>query len=162
MIKAIMACTKTGGVGYNGSLPWANNKEDMKYFRDMTFGQVVVMGSKTWIDPEMPSPLPGRFNVVVTSNPEAHPGADDYITGDINEGLKNIAAKYDDRIIWVIGGAKLLEQAVHSIKHLHLTKIDTDARCDTFINLDMVKHNFNLRSTFQAETSDNVFEVWSK
>ena len=162
MIKAIMACTQTGGVGYNGSLPWLHNKEDMNYFRDMTFGQVVVMGSKTWSDPEMPSPLPGRYNVVVTSNPEAHPGADDYITGDINEGLKQIASKYDDKIIWIIGGAKLVEQATPSISKFHLTKVDSDSQCDTFLNLDVIKHNYKLQSSFLGETSSNVYEVWTK
>jgi dihydrofolate reductase len=71
MIAAILASTNTGGIGLNGTLPWPKHSEDLKWFKEHTSNQIVVMGRKTWDDPMMPKPLPNRINCVVSSNPVA-------------------------------------------------------------------------------------------
>lgn len=51
----------------NNGIPW-RVPEDMKFFKETTTGHSVVMGRKTWESiPVKFRPLPGRFNVVVTS-----------------------------------------------------------------------------------------------
>ena len=67
MINAIFAVDSQGGLGKNGSLPWPKNSEDLRWFKQNTLGHIVVMGGNTWRDPLMPKPLPGRINVVITS-----------------------------------------------------------------------------------------------
>src|SRR6056297_2465575 len=79
MINAILACDDRGGIGKDGMLPWPKCEEDLAYFKRMTDGKTVIMGSSTWQSKGMPKPLPNRRNVVVTLSPEKHPGADDYI-----------------------------------------------------------------------------------
>ena len=88
MIKAILACDDYGGVSKNGTLPWPHNSTDLKWFKDNTAGHIVVMGSTTWEDPGMPRPLPKRTNVLVTTRKDDYPGADVYLTGDLNMRIK--------------------------------------------------------------------------
>ena len=91
MIKAIMAVDDEGGVSKNGSMPWPKNLNDLKWFKNHTLNNIVVMGRVTWIDPFMPSPLDSRINVLITNKKsELYPGADFYIKGDLIYELKNI------------------------------------------------------------------------
>ena len=57
MIKAIMAVDDKGGVSKNGSMPWPKNTADLKWFKNHTINNVVIMGKLTWIDPFMLTPL---------------------------------------------------------------------------------------------------------
>ena len=66
MIKAIMACDDEGGISRNGILPWPHNSRDMKWFKQNTVEQVVIMGRKTWEDGCEYMPLLDRKNVVVS------------------------------------------------------------------------------------------------
>ena len=59
------------GIGSNGSLPWKLPNE-MRHFSKLTTGggkkNAVLMGRKTWESiPAKFRPLPGRFNVVLSS-----------------------------------------------------------------------------------------------
>ena len=67
MIKAILACDEEGGVSKKGTIPWPKNTKDLGWFKKNTTNNVVVMGSKTWVDPLMPWPLPNRINVLATT-----------------------------------------------------------------------------------------------
>ena len=76
MIKAILACDEEGGVSKKGTIPWPKNTKDLGWFKKNTTNNVVVMGSKTWVDPLMPWPLPNRINVLATTKKNNFPGAD--------------------------------------------------------------------------------------
>ena len=91
MIKAILAIDDKGGVGKNGSMPWPHNLKDLQWFKENTLGHVVIMGKNTWIDPNMPTPLTKRVNVLATTtDPTEHPGADHYIKGDLIENINEL------------------------------------------------------------------------
>jgi dihydrofolate reductase len=47
-MKLIVACDPKGGIGYNNKLPWSNIQGDLPRFKNLTQGQVVVMGRNTW------------------------------------------------------------------------------------------------------------------
>src|SRR3989344_7248852 len=65
-ITLIAAISKNNVIGTEGRLPW-HIPEDLKRFKTLTVGKVVLMGRKTWESiPEKFRPLPGRTNVVVT------------------------------------------------------------------------------------------------
>lgn len=68
MISAIVSVDEKMGIGANGKL-LASYPEDMKFFKAMTTGHVVVMGRKTW-DSLPIKPLPNRTNIVITSKPQ--------------------------------------------------------------------------------------------
>lgn len=47
MVRIIVACTIDGGIGLDGKLPWNYIKDDMTIFKNITFGNTIVMGRKT-------------------------------------------------------------------------------------------------------------------
>ncbi|WP_324273838.1 dihydrofolate reductase [Blastococcus brunescens] len=69
-VAMIWAQARHGVIGAGGGLPW-HLPEDLKLFRARTTGSTVVMGRRTWESlPERFRPLPGRTNVVLTSDPD--------------------------------------------------------------------------------------------
>jgi dihydrofolate reductase len=98
MIGLIWAQAANGVIGRNGSIPW-RLPEDLAHFRRRTKGCTVVMGRRTWASlPPRYRPLPGRRNVVLTT--DAAWRADGAVaTTDVDTAL---AADGD---VWVIGGA---------------------------------------------------------
>ena len=65
MISAIVAVDNDWGIGYNGDL-LEKIPEDLKYFKTLTTGNIVIMGRKTW-DSLPKQPLPNRLNFIITS-----------------------------------------------------------------------------------------------
>jgi dihydrofolate reductase len=160
MIKAILACDDTGGVSKDGTLPWPNNSTDLKWFKDNTLGHVVIMGSTTWNDPHMPRPLPDRWNIVATSRVAEHTGANEYISGDLNEKVKQVAERNAGLITWVIGGPKIIEQTLGVIDEFYLSRIPGDYDCDTHLPLKKIDSLFEL-SWFE-ENPEVTFEIYKK
>ena len=160
MIKAILACDSDGGVSRGGTIPWPKNKKDLRWFKKNTTNNVVVMGSKTWIDPLMPWPLPNRINVLATSKEKEHPGADKYICGDLPDELKKLKEKYTDKIIWVIGGPNIIEQTIGSIEEFYLSRIPGQYNCDNFLSLENIDALF--KKTWFEKHERVEFQIWKK
>lgn len=99
MIKIVIASSNNGVIGVGNKLPW-HIPAEMSHFKKETMGQNVLMGRKTW--ESLPSPLKGRTNIVLTSDPESVWGCD--VVTSIVEAL----TYYDD--LTVIGGAKVCQQ----------------------------------------------------
>ena len=80
-VKLIVAMCKNNGIGFNNKIPWRIS-EDMSYFSKKTSGDyvgvnetikknAVIMGRNTWESlPKKYKPLPNRFNIVLTRNPQ--------------------------------------------------------------------------------------------
>ena len=161
MIKAILACDDTGGVSKDGTLPWPHNSTDLKWFKSNTVNDIVVMGSTTWEDPDMPRPLPKRTNVLVTTRKDDYPGADMYITGDLNSEVKHIEYINEGVITWVIGGPNIIEQTLGVIDEFYISRIPGEYACDTFLPLKKIESLFE--KTWVDDTNDGVtFEIWKK
>jgi len=163
MIKAILACDDTGGVSKDGTLPWPNNPKDLKWFKDNTTGDIVIMGSTTWKDPHMPRPLPNRYNVVVTSRVGDNLGADYYInapTAQMCQQIELLNLKHKELTTWIIGGPNIINQTIDLIEEFYLSRIPGDFNCDTHLPLEKIKEKFTLRS---AEDHPEVrFEIWER
>ena len=160
MIKAILACDDKGGVSKDGTLPWPNNSKDLAWFKSCTSGHVVVMGSTTWEDPHMPRPLPKRTNVLATTRKNDYPGADGYISGDLNAELKELEATCPGLIIWNIGGPTIIEQTLDVIDEFYLSRIPGEYDCDTFLPLKKIESLFNLH--FEEKHEEVTFQIWRK
>lgn len=146
MIVAVFAVDDDGGMGNHGTIPWPTNKEDMKWFKEVTTNQIVVMGKKSWLSPDMPKPLPNRHNVVITSEIIE----DERITqikGDVCEGLKFLQEKYPEQDIFVIGGANILDQARPVIERAFITRIPGSYFCDTVIDIKKFIKGYTLVNT---------------
>jgi dihydrofolate reductase len=135
MIKSIFAVDYWGNIGYKGSLPWPHLKEDMKYFREMTTGHVVIMGRKTWDDPKFPKPLPDRVNYVITNKSLSGYPDVKTISGDLTSEIQKIEKLYPSKTIWLIGGAKIIESTKNLVDEAHITHVHGQYRADTTIDL---------------------------
>lgn len=147
-MKLILACDPNGGIGYQNKLPWTNIQGDLPRFKRLTEGHPVVMGRNTW-DSLPKKPLPNRINIVVTSRPFVEDGV-----ASINRLIN-----YPD-LYWLIGGAKLIEQAWPYINEIHLTKVYDHYTCDTFIDLLYIEHNYV--RTYSEMFPDHTYEIWKR
>ena len=161
MIKAILAIDDKCGVSKNGSMPWPRNLKDLEWFKNNTIGHVIVMGRKTWIDPNMPTPLKKRINVLVTSKSIDYPGADYYISNDLVNNLNIIKNKYSNKIVWIIGGPNLLEQLIADINEFYLTRIYGDFLCDTNFDINKLKKEMQMVKKIESDNTCH-FEIWKK
>ena len=64
--KAIAAMSLNRVIGAGNKIPW-HLPEDFKWFKQMTSGNVVIMGRKTF--ESLGKPLPNRINIVISRHP---------------------------------------------------------------------------------------------
>ena len=156
MIKALFAVDSRNGLGKNGSLPWPRDKEDMNRFRTLTTGHVVVMGSRSWDDPNMRRPLPNRINVVLTSKHGGNDWAD-----IVAHGVDDVVAlerKFTNKTIWMCGGANVLAQFRGKVEEVYLTRFDGDYGCDTFVDLEPYLKGFE--EVCREDGTAKTFSIW--
>ena len=67
-MKAILSADRNWGIGYQNKL-LVSIPSDMRFFREMTEGKVIVMGRKTLESFPGGRPLKNRTNIVLTRNP---------------------------------------------------------------------------------------------
>ena len=162
MIKAIMAVDEKGGVSKGTSMPWPKNSEDLKWFKNHTLNNIVVMGRVTWIDPFMPSPLDSRINVLITNKKsELYPGADFYIKGDLIYELKNIQSNYSNKDMFIIGGPEILNQVFNLVNEFYLTRIYGNYNCEKFIDLNKIEKSMHLEKKIDCNDKCH-FEIWKR
>ena len=125
-INIIAAVAKNRAIGFENKLIyWLPN--DLKRFKALTTGHTIIMGRNTYLS--LPKgALPNRRNVVLSSTISELPGCDVYPT--LEAALKSCAADED---IYIIGGARVYEQAISMADRLCLTEVDdTPAQADAF------------------------------
>lgn len=155
MIRAIFACDSTGGIGKNGTIPWPKNREDLKWFKETTTGEIVMMGRKTWDDPMMPKPLPNRYNIVVSDREVIHGPNMIVKRVDVEKYLNMFRDINKD--VWIIGGGLLLSATVSMCDEIWISRISGDYDCDTRIT---IPDSFTLYDTHVSEVRDLQLEKY--
>ncbi|SFK49538.1 dihydrofolate reductase [Geodermatophilus ruber] len=124
-VGLIWAQAEGGVIGLDGGLPW-HLPEDLRLFRDRTMGATVVMGRRTWESlPDRFRPLPGRTNVVLTTDP-AWTAEGAHVAGSVTEVL----AGHPDA--WVIGGGSVYAAFLPHADRVVVTEVDTRVTGDTW------------------------------
>jgi dihydrofolate reductase len=128
MITIVAAVAQNGCIGKDGGLPW-RIPEDMKRYREITMGKVIVMGRKTWESiPQKFRPLAGRTNVVVTRQADYPLPPDVERVGSLEAAL---AAHAGDEVV-INGGGAIYAHAMERADVLDLTLVHRDVDGDTF------------------------------
>lgn len=139
-ISFIVATDQNNGIGIDNKLPW-HLSEDLKRFKRLTTGQVVLMGRKTF-DSLPIKPLPNRDNIVLTRDEDfVAEGCE--VLCDIDQVLRLAQlAGETGRTLFVIGGASIYEQLLPVADRLYLTLIQHSFDTDTkFPALNMAQWN---------------------
>ena len=128
----IVAIDANRGIGKDNDLMW-HLPNDMKFFKETTQNQIVVMGRKNYDSiPERYRPLPNRLNVVLTRNLDFQaPGCKVFTSlTDCLEFFK----EENDRTVFIIGGGEIYKMALDSgrIDEMFITYIDKSYGADTF------------------------------
>ena len=162
MIKAIMAVDDNGGISKGLSMPWPKNSKDLQWFKKNTLNQVIVMGSKTWEDPFLSTPLKDRKNILITTKDNSYyPGANAYIKGNIFNEILNLEKKYANKDIYIIGGPDIINQTFDLFKEFYLTRIYGNFGCDKFIDIKKISNTMSLIEKIDCDETCH-FEIWRK
>jgi dihydrofolate reductase len=159
-MEAILACTKKGGIGLNGKLPW-RIKEDMMLFKKITTTtaatisqNAVIMGRKTWESiPKKFRPLPNRINIILSTTMDKNKTENSksiYVANSLNELdliIENLKKKDNLVTPFIIGGAKLYNKMfkLNKISKVHMSLLRDDYDCDTFFDMNYI--------------NDEIFEI---
>lgn len=124
IIALIVAYARNRVIGNQGCIPW-KIKGEQKRFKQLTTGNVVVMGRRSY--EEIGKPLPNRTTIVVSST-RLFEGENCYIVNSLQEAIK-LAGNRD---VYISGGAGLYAEAIELVDKMYITEIEADIEGDTY------------------------------
>jgi dihydrofolate reductase len=124
-ISLIAALSKNHVIGKNNQLPW-RLPADLKHFKNITMGKIIIMGRKTY--DSLGKALPNRTNVVISRNASLNL-TDALVFQSLEQALENFQNEDE---IFIIGGAELFKQALPLATHLYLTWVNADIEGDVY------------------------------
>jgi dihydrofolate reductase len=136
-LSIIVAMTDHRVIGRDNTLPW-RIPEDLKRFKAITMGHPIIMGRRTF--ESIGKALPGRRNIVVTSRPLQAEGIQ--TASSLDEALTLCPSSEGER--FVIGGARLFEEALPRAKKLYLTLVHADISGDVYFPEVDLKSEFRI------------------
>ncbi len=126
IIAVIVAVAEDGGIGKDNDL-LCHLPGDLKRFKELTRGHVVVMGRNTWLSLPNP-PLPDRENIVISDNPhDQFEGA--IMVRSLQEAISQMSR---EKINFIIGGGSVYRQMMPVANRFYLTRIHQTFVADTF------------------------------
>ncbi len=148
-MKAIAAVDENWGIGLKGKL-LVSIPADSRNFREMTQGAIVVMGRKTLQSLPKGTPLEGRENLVLTTNPNFEK-KNVLAVHSLKEALEKLE-ETSGKEIYVTGGESIFRQFLPYCDTAYITKIQKKFEADTFFpNLDEDK-DWNLSEESEEQT----------
>lgn len=124
MISLIVAYAKNNVIGNQGRIPW-KIKGEQKRFKELTTGNVVIMGRRSY--EEIGYPLPNRTTIVVSTTKQF--SGENCMTAQSLEEAIHLAG---DRDIYISGGARLYQEALPLVQKMYMTEIDYEVEGDTY------------------------------
>ena len=164
IISLIVAASTNNVIGKDNKLLW-HLPNDMKFFRNTTWGMPVVMGRKTY-DALAGEPLPGRFNFVITRNRDWDPGNEKVkVVGSLASAIE-AAGETDAREVFVIGGGEIYQQSMSIADRIYLTRVHTVVEGDAYFPVvDEAHWQLTSNLDFPADEKHAVaysFQVWER
>lgn len=145
-VAALVAMTRDGIIGNNGDLPWRLSS-DLRRFKQITMGGVLIMGRKTY--DSIGRPLPGRKTIVLTRN------ANWQQTGVLTASNPREAIVLSgEQKTFVVGGAEIYRQLLPYCDQILLTRVLAEIEGDTKIDLDLTDFEASERSEHPAGERD--------
>ena len=118
MIIGIVAVDRNGAIGKDGKLPW-HYSADMKFFKETTTGNAVVMGHNTWRS--LKKALPNRLNIVLSRQSEIEPQDSVLVLRDVEAVLSTAKDLKSD--LYVIGGEQVYRSLLPYIDKWIVTEV---------------------------------------
>lgn len=142
MVALIVAYSENKVIGNNGMIPW-KIKGEQKRFRELTTGNIVIIGRHSF--DEIGMPLPNRTTIVI-SNTKNY----EYENCFTCRSLKEALALAGNKDVYISGGAALYKEAIDIAHKMYITLIKKEVEGDTFFP-DFDENNF-------TKEIDEIFE----
>lgn len=125
-ISIIVAIAENYAIGKNNDLLW-HISNDLKRFKTLTKGHVVVMGKRTYFS--LPTrPLPYRKNIVITDIP-----GEQIDNCTMAYSIEDAIEKMDpEKENFIIGGGSVYRQFMPHAQKLYITRVHRNFDADTF------------------------------
>ena len=164
IISLIVAASTNNVIGKDNKLLW-HLPNDMKFFRNTTWGMPVIMGRKTY-DALAGEPLPGRFNFVITRSREWDPHNEKVKVVDNLAAAVAAAGETDAKEVFVIGGGEIYLQSMSIADKIYMTRVHTIVEGDTYFPvIDEGQWQLTSNLDFPADEKHAYaysFQVWER
>ncbi|HMR92352.1 MAG TPA: dihydrofolate reductase [Chitinophagaceae bacterium] len=161
IISLVVAAANNHVIGKDNQLLW-KLPNDMRHFKNITWGMPVVMGRKTF--ESLGRPLPGRKNLVLTK--QADWEAEGVLPVKKIEDAIFLVQQMDVKEMMVIGGGEIYQAVFDKAKRIYLTRVDGEPEGDTFFPpIDPKKWRLVSKQDQEADEKhayNYSFQVWEK
>jgi dihydrofolate reductase len=145
-LAAVVAMTPSGVIGRDGDMPW-RLRTDLRRFKKLTMGGVLIMGRRTY--ESIGRPLPGRRTVVLTRNPHwAAEGVETVSSPD--EAIAAIGKEAG----YLVGGGEIYQVLLAACQRVFLTRVLAKLEGDTVVDLDLSDFRIEEITRFPASKHD--------
>lgn len=161
ILSIIVVVDENRGIGKDNKL-LVSLPMDLKRFKKLTMGHTIIMGRKTFesILSYAKGPLPGRTNIVVTSDLNLkHEGF--IFVDSLNYAIEK-AKEIEKKEIFIIGGASIYDQAIDLADRLYLTLVKSSFNADTFFPNYSKFSKVISRKDFKSGLYDCIFFILEK
>lgn len=160
-LSQVVAASANNVIGKNNQLLWSL-PNDMKFFKNTTWGMPVIMGRKTF--ESLGKPLAGRTNIILTRRQQWQPQGV-RVAHDI-EAAMAAAAETDAKEAFIIGGGDIYRQTLPVTNRVYLTRVHTVIDGDTYYPVINEKDwQLLSRLDFSADEKHAYaysFEIWQR
>jgi len=163
VISLVVAASKNNAIGKSNTMLW-HLPNDLKYFKNVTWGMPVLMGRKTFESFDS-KPLQGRANLILTRNKMYKPNGAVVVNKLDNAYL--FTSENDYKELMVIGGGEIYKMLMPKARKIYLTRVHqsfTDA--DAFFpSIDERKWQRTNQQNFMPDEKHQYaysFEVWER
>ena len=159
IISLVVAAASNNAIGKDGKMPW-HLPNDMKHFKNVTWGMPVVMGRKTF--DSLGKPLTGRKNIVITR--QAGWTVEGTVTvANIDDAIF-LAKETDAKEVMIIGGGEIYKMLFDKADRIYLTRVEAEPDADTYFpSIDPGKWKLVSQKNYEADEKNafnHSFQTW--
>ena len=161
MISIIVAASTNNVIGKNNQLLW-HLPNDLKFFKNTTWGSVVIMGRKTF--ESVNKALPGRINIVITK--QENWNAENVIKASSIKDAIDKADETNCKELFIIGGGEIYKECFSITDRIYLTRVHAKLEGDTFFPiLNEAEWALISNTDFNADeknTYSHSIQIWER
>ncbi len=162
IISLVVAAANNNAIGKNNQLLW-RLPNDMKYFKNVTWGMPVLMGRKTF--ESLGKALVGRKNIVLTK--QSGWKAEGVVPVKNLDDALFLVREMDVKEVMVIGGGEIYRSVFEKADRIHMTRVDAEFdEADTFFPaIDPKTWQLVNQKNYEADEKHIYgysFQVWER
>ena len=162
ILSLIVAASTNNVIGNNNQLPW-HLPNDMKFFKNTTWGSPVIMGRKTF-ESMGNKILPGRINIILTKQ-KGFKAQGVTVVNSWADAMFVIETT-DSNEVFIIGGGEIFKETIKKANRIYMTRVHTIIDGDIFFpEIDEKKWKQLSKRECSADEKHSfnyTFELWEK